>query len=50
MRLPWGQSVTRYRIEGKFRLRSVKDVMEKYQYIMQSNAAIFVHGQKEIEY
>jgi len=37
-------------IEGKFRLGSVKDVMEKYQRIMQSNAALFVHWQKGIIY
>jgi RNA-directed DNA polymerase len=37
-------------VEEKFRLRSKKAVLVKYQSIMQSNSGLFVHWQKGIKY
>lgn len=37
-------------VEGKFRLRNMKEVMLKYHSIVQSNNALFVHWQKGVKY
>ena len=37
-------------VAGKFRLRSMKEVMLKYLGIVQSNNALFVHWQKGVKY
>ena len=37
-------------VAGKFRIRSMQEVMLKYRGIMQSNNALFVHWQKGVKY
>jgi hypothetical protein len=37
-------------VEEKFRLRSKKAVLVKYQAIVQSNSGLFIHWQKGIKY
>ena len=37
-------------VAGKYKLRNMKDVMLKYQRIMQSNGALFVHWRKGVKY
>jgi hypothetical protein len=37
-------------VKEKFRLGGMKDVMLKYQSIVQSNSSLFVHWQKGIKY